>query len=449
MTQIYDVVGVGFGPSNLALASAIDERRENKAISARFLEQKSSFSWHPNMLLNDTEMQISFLKDIATLRNPSSKYTFLNYLHSKGRLNSFANLKHFYPTRIEYNDYYSWVAHQLSHYVNYGCKVIDIIPYRNQPHSILEIIYENLNNSITTSILAKNIVVATGGTAYIPKNLKIKQNSWRIWHSSTHLNSIKNFGAQNKFYHFCVVGGGQSAAEIIYDLHQRFPNAKVTCVHRGFGLKPADDSEFINELFFPDNINLFYDAPKDIRQKILNNHRDTNYSVVDADLIQKLYRIQYHESVTGLKRLHLKRLSSVEDVDETENGVTIQLINSLVSQNESLQADAMILATGYTYECPPPALQTLNKYFVKNYLNRPVVKRHYQMITTPQIKSGIYIQGYNEATHGLTDTLLSASSIRAEEILDQIYLSTNKQDYYFDHCDHQFIPAYDICQKLC
>lgn len=63
---IYDVVGIGFGPSNLALAALFDENRDHH-LSAIFLEKKSSFSWHENMLIPGTEMQISFLKDIATL----------------------------------------------------------------------------------------------------------------------------------------------------------------------------------------------------------------------------------------------------------------------------------------------------------------------------------------------------------------------------------------------
>ena len=33
------------------------------------------------MLLEDATMQVSFLKDLVTLRNPASEYGFLSYLH--------------------------------------------------------------------------------------------------------------------------------------------------------------------------------------------------------------------------------------------------------------------------------------------------------------------------------------------------------------------------------
>ena len=96
--KIHDLIGVGFGPANISLAIALKEKSaDNNPIDAFFIEKKSSFSWHPNMLLDQTHMQISFLKDLATLRNPQSSFTFINYLHEKKRLSDFINLKTLLP----------------------------------------------------------------------------------------------------------------------------------------------------------------------------------------------------------------------------------------------------------------------------------------------------------------------------------------------------------------
>jgi len=54
------------------------------------------------------------------------------------------------------------------------------------------------------------------------------------------------------------------------------------------------------------------------------------------------------------------------------------------------------------------------------------VTRHHQLLTLSNLKAGIYLQGYHESTHGITDTLLSASSVRAQGIFEQI-LSASKQ----------------------
>ena len=100
--HIHDLIGIGFGPSNIALAIALDEQRQaGQAKDALFIERQPCFAWHPHMLLDNAHMQISFLKDLVTPRNPGSRFSFLNYLHSKGRLQDFINLQTFFPSRHE------------------------------------------------------------------------------------------------------------------------------------------------------------------------------------------------------------------------------------------------------------------------------------------------------------------------------------------------------------
>lgn len=93
----YDVLGIGFGPSNLALSIAIDERNANlpadRRINALFLERQPSFGWHRGMLIDDATMQVSFLKDLVTLRDPASDFSFLCFLRERGRLIDFLNQK--------------------------------------------------------------------------------------------------------------------------------------------------------------------------------------------------------------------------------------------------------------------------------------------------------------------------------------------------------------------
>ena len=125
----HDLIGIGFGPSNIALAIALDEKRQaGRRFDAMFIERQPRFGWHAGMLLDNTHMQISFLKDLATLRNPSSRFTFINYLHEKRRLPDFINLKTFYPSRQEFNDYLAWAAAQFDDRTAYGEDVIEVLP---------------------------------------------------------------------------------------------------------------------------------------------------------------------------------------------------------------------------------------------------------------------------------------------------------------------------------
>src|SRR5690606_8074431 len=105
-----DLVGVGFGPSNLALAVAIAEHNAAVAehdantssrLRARLVERQAEFGWHRGMLLEDATMQVSFLNDLVTLRNPASEYGFLPYLHDHDRLVDCLNYGSAFPTRLE------------------------------------------------------------------------------------------------------------------------------------------------------------------------------------------------------------------------------------------------------------------------------------------------------------------------------------------------------------
>lgn len=128
-----DIAGIGFGPSNLGLAIAIEEYNvtvgEADALRAHFFERKERFGWHPGMLLPDTTMQVSFLKELVTQRNASSSYGFLNYLADRGRLADFINRGDFFPLRAEFHDYLSWAAARVRVPVDYATE-IDTVTWR-------------------------------------------------------------------------------------------------------------------------------------------------------------------------------------------------------------------------------------------------------------------------------------------------------------------------------
>ena len=50
--KIHDLIGVGFGPSNLALAIALEELAETNghALDALFIDKQTDYRWHGNTL---------------------------------------------------------------------------------------------------------------------------------------------------------------------------------------------------------------------------------------------------------------------------------------------------------------------------------------------------------------------------------------------------------------
>ncbi|WP_139319745.1 SidA/IucD/PvdA family monooxygenase, partial [Serratia marcescens] len=88
--QHTDLLMIGCGPSNLAVGVALEECAEVHNInSSLILEKDTSVCWHRGMLFPEAQSQVSFLKDLVTQRDPTSRFSFLNFLHKTNRLDSF------------------------------------------------------------------------------------------------------------------------------------------------------------------------------------------------------------------------------------------------------------------------------------------------------------------------------------------------------------------------
>jgi L-ornithine N5-oxygenase len=409
MQHVHDLIGIGFGPSNIALAIALEEKRHaGRPLDALFIERQLSFAWHPHMLLDQAHMQISFLKDLATLRNPTSRFTFINYLYEKGRLTDFANLKSFFPSRHEFNDYLSWAAEQFEDACAYGEDVFEVLPEVQAGEVALLRVRSRNHAGKLVERLARNLVVGIGGTANIPDGFRALRNDPRVFHSSSYLQGIAQLPDARRV---AVVGAGQSAAEIFMDLQGRPGAPQVDLVTRARSLRPADDSPFVNEIFNADFTDYTFSRSDEERAALLDEFWHTNYAVADLELIQQIYRTFYQQRVTGGNRLRFLRQHDIRNVAADSHGVHLTLWDRDAGREHAVRYDAVVLATGYAREHHKDLLSPLAAY-LGNY----TVDRHYRLQTTPDFHPAIYLQGACEDSHGLSDTLLSVTSVRTGEI---------------------------------
>jgi len=182
---IFDLVGVGFGPANLALAIQLDRiQKERKSVALRslFIEKQPVLGWHTGMLLPDASLQIHFLKDLVTSVDPCSRFSFVNFLKTSGRLFDFINLRTNYPSREEYNEYLQWAASQFNDLVEYGATVAQVSPVMvGQQVDGLSITYQRRGEM--RSVQAANVVLACGRAPHVPS--VFPAGSSRIVHSSS------------------------------------------------------------------------------------------------------------------------------------------------------------------------------------------------------------------------------------------------------------------------
>ena len=181
------------------------------------------------MLIDDATMQVSFLKDLVTLRNPASEFSFLCYLHSKGRLVDFINRKDLFPLRIEFHDYLEWAAAQLDDLVAYDHQVIAVEPVLRDGRIVYFDVVARVGDSHPDNLVvhrARNLVLSMGLEPHLPDGIVPRD---RIWHNYDLLHRIESLG-DSVINRLTVVGAGQSAAEVTAFLHRRFPQAEVCAV---------------------------------------------------------------------------------------------------------------------------------------------------------------------------------------------------------------------------
>ncbi|WP_137820211.1 lysine N(6)-hydroxylase/L-ornithine N(5)-oxygenase family protein [Pseudomonas sp. 2FG] len=417
-TLEYDVIGLGFGPANLAIAIALEEDRQVREQGLRycFLEKKPEYTWHGGMLLDDSRMQISFLKDLATLRNPSSRYTFINYLHQQRRLEAFINISTFTPSRHEYNDYLRWAASHFAERVHYSEEVIGVEPVFDGSEVTRVKVISRLADGRTRARVTRNLVVSIGGEAAVPEMFRPFKDDARVIHSCAYLERIQQCQAPRRL---AVIGSGQSAAEIFSDLCSRYPHAEVSLVMRGQAMRPADDSPFVNEIFDPSFTDVVYGQAPQERQAFLQANSQTNYSVVNLDLIESIYQRLYQQKVSGHAPHNLLTQRSIEAVEGQEQGVRLSM-NGPDGREERL-FDAVVLATGYRRDGYKRLLAGLAEHLDEG------VERDYRLCSKAQMSAGIYLQGCCEASHGLSDSLLSVLAIRSQEVVDALLDSCRRR----------------------
>jgi L-ornithine N5-oxygenase len=429
--ETYDVVGVGFGPANLSLAISLEEHHANvltSPVTSTFFERQPRFGWHRNMLLPSATMQISFLKDLVTFRNPVSRFSFVAFLHEQDRLAQFVNRKEFFPTRREFHQYLEWAEARMSNAVSYGSTVTAIRrppePARSPADDHLQVEIREAVGGGTRVVNARNIVVSTGLRPRMPEGVERDE---RVWHSSEFLEKYGRVRPQ-ELRSVAVVGAGQSAAEITNFFYEQLPHAQVHAILPAYGYSVADDTPFANQIFDSDAVDDYYFGDDRERDAFWRYHRNTNYGVVDDADIRHLYQVAYDEEVAGVKRFHYLNLTKVRSVERNGRGRTVHLRSPQGRGLQKLEVDAIVFATGYDTMDPAELLGDLDRHCLRDESGKHRVTRDYRLVTTPELSCGIYLQGGTEHTHGLSSSLLSNIAVRSGEIADSIVRRRAQQE---------------------
>ncbi|MDH6140065.1 L-ornithine N5-oxygenase [Kitasatospora sp. GP30] len=414
--QEVELLAIGAGPANLALAVALEELAPSDVARKTLLaEQHDSVVWQRGILLPWTQSQVSFLKDLVTLRNPRSKFSFINYLHTVGQLDEFINLGTFTPYRQEISGYLQWVADSLSEVrVAYGMRCEGITPRRGAGGKVTGWLAAFSDG---TEVAARDLVIGAGRDARIPAEFA-GLPAERVIHSTEYSARIADLDPAGK-HRIMVIGGAQSAAELLWAAHQGFPAAETTLVMRSIGLKNYESSKFTNEIYYTSFIDEFHSASPDAREQLLREMHLSNYAGLAPAMLETLYRQRYLERLAGAERLKIVTMTEITATRMEGEEIVLTMRDRKTGAISESRCDLVLLGTGFNGAMP----KLVEELAGELGLDEITVDRNYRL-AVPNSADGAscYLQGVNEATHGISDSLLSVLAGRSGEIVSDLLL---------------------------
>ncbi|ADF40881.1 lysine N(6)-hydroxylase/L-ornithine N(5)-oxygenase family protein [Priestia megaterium] len=406
--DILDVIGVGVGPFNLGLAALIDKTD----CTYKCFEQKKEFNWHPGMLLEGTTLQVPFMADVVTMVDPKSPYTFLNYLHEHERLYQFYFFEKFHIPRNEYNHYCRWVASQLSG-LEFNSTVKEVKMHEDAK-PFYEVTVEKEGKLHT--YYSYHLVTGVGTQPVVPRDFQSVASD-TFYHSAQYkMNREQTLKAKS----ITVIGSGQSAAEIVYDLLQQQPqfDYKLNWYTRSKGFYPMEYSKLGLEHFSPDYTRYFYRLPQEKKESVLRNQA-LLYKGISFETIGDIYDLIYERTIGGKEvPLTMRALTELAGVEKTNDTHLLTLHQYEQDSFEKEESEIVIMATGY-HAKEPSFMEGLKEHLLFDEKGQLKINELYQ-VEMKKKGAQLFVQNGELHTHGVGAPDLGLGAYRNAVLINQI-----------------------------
>jgi lysine N6-hydroxylase len=402
MSERLDVVGIGVGPANLSLAALLNP---HTAIRAAFFDRTLQFQWHPGLMFPEAAIQVPYVKDLVTLVDPTSRFSFLSFLSHANRLYAFVNANFPQVLRREFSEYYDWVCSQLpSVHFNFDVEAVtwdgsDLVVHTQR----------GLQKG-------RNVVLGTGRAPSVPECMANKICS-TVFHASTFRS--RNVPLPGK--RLIIVGGGQTGAEVLLHvlLSSEALPSEVHWVSRRYNFLPLDESPFTNELFVPAYSDYFFQLQSDERSRLLDK-QELASDGISQSLLQTIYRRLYELRYCDRSRCGWSLRPGRETIDLTPSAGAwlLTLRHRSTGMIETVPGDVIVVCTGYR-EGVPPYLEP-----IRDRINlsdgRLVVDADFAIDWDGPSDRKIYAQNAARVQRGIADPNLSLIAWRSAKIANSI-----------------------------
>lgn len=428
-----DIIGIGLGPFDLGLAALLTKQPEIKSL---FFEQKGSFNWHKSMILPHTTLQVSFMADLVTLIDPTSPYSFLNYLHTQHRLLKFYFLEDYAIYRQEYNLYCQWVAQQLDSLV-FDARVTNVARVQSDDPNLQGFEVTVCEHGETNLYTAKNIVVGTGSKPTLPPFLYAlaQQDPQRCMHTADYANNfdLDQIARSDQLPKVLVLGSGQSSAEVYRALFERqldehdAPRFQLDWMTRSAGFFPMEYAPLGLEHFSPAYIDYFHSLKTPTKVNVVAKqdllHKGIGFPTI-VDIYHKLYERSIGNQPTYSSITSNCELLAAEFDPDHPNMIRLDLRQHEQDVAFTAKYDCIIAGTGYK-DGLPACLNTLLADIEYDEFGQPKINRNYTLSYKDPSHNAkntgkIFVQNQETHTHGVGAGDLGLGAYRSGCIINQL-----------------------------
>ncbi|MCX5386205.1 lysine N(6)-hydroxylase/L-ornithine N(5)-oxygenase family protein [Streptomyces sp. NBC_00083] len=401
--QHYECAGIGVGPANLSLASLL---HGSPGLPNIFLEKREVFSWHDGQQIPDATLQVSVFKDLVSLSDPTSSFSFLSYLKEKGRIYHFINAQFGAVPRQEFRNYLEWASRRNPNVV-FGEEVESVD---------FDGVFVLRTNRRT--VTANNVSIGIGSRAWVPAVARDHLGPTQF-HVSEFMPRSRDLVGKR----VCVVGGGQSGAEAFLDLISRPPAERprrISWVSRRHNFSPIDDSPFTNDFYMPGYSDYFARLDQGTRESLNREHVLTSDGISEStlrEIYQRIYAERFIHGNTDLVSLYPNR--NVTAVSGSGSTWSLKLHNSnhptVLGQ---VDADVVVWATGFRSTAPDFLAPLADRLEREGDEYR--IDSDYAVRWDGPANRSIFLQNAALGQRGLADKNLSLLAWRSQRIIDRV-----------------------------
>lgn len=413
----YDLLGIGIGPFNLALAALAEPI---PGLRALFLDENPAFTWHPGMMVDGATLQVPFLADLVTLVDPASRYSFLAHLRDTGRLFEFYFAERFHIPRAEYASYCRSVAESLPA-CRFGFRVTAVrrtsLPGGGDGFTVTF----TGSDAATREVTAAGVVLGIGTEPAVPAALRALERDAAplVSHSARYLDHAALIRAADDV---TVLGSGQSGAEVVLDLLRSWhrPGRRLRWLTRAAAFEPMEYSKLGLEHFTPDYTGYFHSLPAEERARLLPG-QGRLYKAVSTDTLNAIREeLDARSFRHGVAATGVTLMPGVEAIGGSRDGdeLAVALTHRSTGRAMTVRTERLVLATGYTQR-EPGCLASLDACIDRDAQGRYIIERDHRVRMTGT-RAVLYVQNAELHTHGVGTPDLGLGAYRAATILNAV-----------------------------